>query len=99
MQKTIQISDCDNWRNKTNSTSNKPSGYESWLDYWEKNTNTKFPICCVNGCAKSAKVGAHVYRKHDCANVYIAPYCSEHNNYRNDNYNTLKIGTKLIPAH
>ena len=39
-----------------------PSGYNSWLDYWEKQTGKTVSICGVRGCSDSDLVGGHVMK-------------------------------------
>ena len=40
---------------------NNPSGYNSWLDYWENQTGRKAYYCAATDCYNSKNlVGAHV---------------------------------------
>lgn len=76
-----------------------PRGYESWLDYWKKNTGTSNPCCCVKGCSKMATDGAHVYRSGIVdRKIYIVPMCHEHNMQRGSELE-IKDSTKLVPVN
>lgn len=37
-----------------------PLGYDSWLDYWEKQTGVKMSICGCENCNNTDLVGGHV---------------------------------------
>lgn len=55
-----------------------PSGYKSWLHFWEENTGRKAGDC--GRCINSAEVGAHVKKFESCDNSwYIVPLCRECN--------------------
>ena len=57
-----------------------PSGYSSWLEYWERKTNTKKYICGVSGRSNSNLVGAHVQKVNsNDKNWYITPLCKSCN--------------------
>lgn len=39
-----------------------PAGYRSWLDYWEKKTDSKAIFCSASNCFGGNLVGAHVQK-------------------------------------
>ena len=39
-----------------------PRGYNSWLEYWEKQTGQHVSICGAAGCSNTNLVGAHVQK-------------------------------------
>ncbi|MDF3822846.1 hypothetical protein P3G55_23310 [Leptospira sp. 96542] len=63
-------------------TSNKlpPTGYDSWLDFWEKKKGFKASTCEVLLCKNTAKVGGHIIKAGEGGKEYIAPLCYECNN-------------------
>lgn len=64
-----------------------PSGYSSWLDYWEKKTGRYYPDCAVNGHYHKADVGAHVQKADSTDNRwYIVPVCYAINNRRGESF-------------
>ena len=66
-----------------------PSGYSSWLDYWEKKTGTKKSICGVSGCSKKELVGAHVQKVNSTDQKwYITPICGDCNK-RTDEFDVV----------
>ena len=64
-------------RNKKE-TSNKalPSGYSSWLDYWEKKKGRKANMCGVINCTGTPVVGGCVVETGLRAKEYILPMCA-----------------------
>jgi uncharacterized protein YmfQ (DUF2313 family) len=53
-----------------------PSGYNSWLDYWEKQTGVSKSVCGVTGCSNKDLVGAHVQKAGSTdKSYYITPIC------------------------
>lgn len=59
-----------------------PTGYSSWLNYWERKMNKKVDECQKNGCnEKEDLVGGHVHKVGDEDTVYLVPICQEHNHY------------------
>ena len=57
-----------------------PTGYRSWIDYWEKATGQKALLCREIGCLKQATDGAHVQLDDSYDNRwYIVPMCHPHN--------------------
>lgn len=64
-----------------------PSGYDSWLDYWEKNKKEKATQCEKQGCGETGKlVGGHVHKEGDDDTVYLVPICYDHNHYTEIGY-------------
>lgn len=58
-----------------------PSGYSSWLDYWEKVTGRRATRCSAIDCHQSRSlctlVGAHVIKVGSSdRHYYIVPLCS-----------------------
>lgn len=68
-------------KNKNN-TSNKipPSGYSSWLDFWEKSKGKNASKCEVLACKGKADVGGHVIKTGEGNKEYILPLCYTCNN-------------------
>jgi hypothetical protein len=66
-------------KNKT-STKTPPTGYKSWLDFWEKEKGTKAVKCEVQNCKGSADVGGHVIKSGEGGKEYILPMCYTCNN-------------------
>ena len=61
---------------------NVPTGYSSWLNYWERKMNDKAEQCQKKGCTeKDDLVGGHVHKVGDEDTVYLVPICQEHNHY------------------
>ena len=60
-----------------------PSGYASWLDYWEAKTGQKATKCMRVGCgvvSRANLVGAHVKKVGTNDNSwYIVPLCHTDN--------------------
>ena len=65
-----------------NGTANKksPSGYSSWLDFWEKTKNKKATTCEALGCNGTPDVGAHVIKNGLGGKEFILPLCYSCNN-------------------
>jgi len=64
-------------KNKKN-TSGKipPSGYDSWLDFWEQKKGKKATECERLGCNETNDlVGAHVIKSGKGSKEYILPLC------------------------
>jgi hypothetical protein len=72
-----------------------PSGYSSWLDYWEKQTGGKRFICGATDCSKKDLVGAHV-QKIDSSDKkwYITPLCKTCNQRTDE----LNVVWDLVPV-
>lgn len=62
-------------KNLNGTSDNKvPSGYTSWLNFWEKNSKKKASEC--SHCNKSAVLGAHVQKANSTdRSWYIVPLC------------------------
>lgn len=53
-----------------------PIGYGSWLDYWEKETDSKAFFCAASNCYGTNLLGAHVQKVDSTDNSwYIVPLC------------------------
>lgn len=61
-----------------------PSGYTSWLDFWEKEKGKKATDCEVLGCKKNPDVGGHVIKSGEGSKEYILPMCYSCNNKSDD---------------
>ena len=59
---------------------NPPSGYTSWLDFWEKKKGKKATVCEARGCSENPDVGGHVIKAGQGGKEYILPICYSHNN-------------------
>jgi hypothetical protein len=68
-------------KNKKGTGDNSPpSGYSSWLDYWETSKSKKAGTCEVLGCNNDARLGGHVFKAGKTSKEYIIPLCHNHNN-------------------
>ena len=57
-----------------------PTGYSSWIEYWEKATECKARLCHVTNCFSQATDGAHVQLDNSYDDGwYIVPMCHFHN--------------------
>ena len=72
-----------------------PSGYSSWLDYWERQTGESATSCGRCGMFVAAEVGAHVQKADgtDKRN-YITPLCRRCNQRTDEFY----VTTQLVPV-
>ena len=61
-----------------------PSGYDSWLDFWEKKKGKKADTCEVLNCNGNPDVGGHVIKSGDGSKEYILPMCYSCNNKPDD---------------
>ncbi len=61
-------------------TKNPPTGYGSWLEFWEKNRGEKALMCKAWLCSGKAEVGGHVIKSGESAKEYILPLCYACNN-------------------
>lgn len=75
-----------------------PSGYSSWIDYWEKCKNQKANTCERNGCNKTEDiVGGHVYMRGNRKDIYLIPLCKSCNHHTvTDEFDVPK--DKLLPV-
>lgn len=72
-----------------------PSGYDSWLDYWEKQTDRKAHYCAATDCYHSDNlVGAHVRKIFGDNSVFIVPLCSSCNQRTKSFY----VNEDLVPV-
>jgi len=74
-----------------------PDGYDSWINYWEKNTKKKAAVCEKEGCGKTNNiVGGHVYKQGDNENIYLVPICHVHNSDDNNHYYNVPSDKLLL---
>ena len=72
-----------------------PRGYNSWLEYWEKQTGQRKFTCGAAGCSKTDLVGAHVQKANSIdKSWYITPLCASCNN-RTDEFD---VYWDLVPV-
>lgn len=72
-----------------------PTGYSSWLEYWEKQTGKSTTICGASGCSNKNLVGAHVIKANSTdKSYYITPLCSSCNQ-RDDEFDVF---WQLVPV-
>lgn len=69
------------WKNINNTSDRRvPSGYNSWLDFYEQKSGKSAKVCKVKDCTSSAADGAHVKKVNSSDNSwYIVPLCRSHN--------------------
>jgi len=69
---------------KGSSNRNRPSGYDSWLDFYNRKKG-ETNLCANLDCSNNAEVGGHV-RLVDNENQkdHIVPLCSSCNNVNNE---------------
>ena len=76
----------------------RPTGYDSWLDYWEKNSGKTAWRCSATDCHMIGRwnlVGAHVQKVYGTdKNWYIVPICVDCNNRTDEFY----VDETLIPV-
>ena len=65
---------------KGTSENNPPSGYSSWLDFWEKKKGSKANKCEIMSCKGNADLGGHVIKVGEGSKEYILPMCYTCNN-------------------
>lgn len=82
-----------------NGTADKtpPSGYSSWLDFWEKNKKQQASKCEVLLCKGKADVGGHVIKSGEGGKEYILPICYACNNKPEDEIFKARE-TDLVPV-
>jgi len=72
-----------------------PSGYSSWLDYWEQNAHQKAYYCGASGCYGTDLVGAHVKKAYGTdERCYITPLCKK----CNQKDGAFEVSSKLVPV-
>ena len=69
---------------KSTADKTPPTGYSSWLDFWEKNKGEKATDCEVLLCKEKAVVGGHVIKSGNGSKEYILPMCYSCNNKPED---------------
>lgn len=57
-----------------------PSGYASWLEFWEEKKGKKAGNCEVMLCQNRATLGGHVIKVGGGGTEYILAMCAECNN-------------------
>lgn len=71
-------------KNKNGTSKNPaPSGYTSWLDFWEKKKGKKADVCERLHCTSKAEDGGHVIKSGDGPKEYILPLCKDCNHPSN----------------
>lgn len=83
---------------KGTSTNNPPSGYSSWLEFWEKKKGKKATVCEAKSCSGNADLGGHVIKSGEGPKEYILPICYKHNNKPEDEVYQAWY-TDLIPVN
>lgn len=62
-----------------------PTGYSSWLNYWERNSHKDAEECSEVNCeGDDDLVGGHLHKVPDDGHIYLTPLCKTHNNYHNE---------------
>ena len=72
-----------------------PSGFTSWIDYWEKKTGKKAMFCTCANCTRFAHEGAHVNVDGHGNYWYIVPLCHAHN----ESTRTFTVEGPLVPVN
>jgi len=86
-------------KNKTGTgDKNPPSGYSSWLDFWEKEKDKKADVCEVKGCNSGPDLGGHVIKAGEGSKEYILPMCYGCNNKPDDEV-FQAWESDLVPVH
>ena len=68
-------------KNKNGTADKKaPSGYDSWLDFWEDKKDKKADQCENMDCTGKPDVGGHVIKSGKGGKEYILPLCYTCNN-------------------
>jgi len=68
-------------KNKKGTSGNTPpSGYSSWIEFWEKKKGTKATKCEVMSCSGKVDLGGHVIKHGEGSKEYILPMCYSCNN-------------------
>lgn len=87
----------DGWKNKKG-TAERACSCGSWKQHWINYSGQSWPyICSVEGCYKTAEMGAHVYNSNFGAKEYIIPTCTSCNG--KDETFSIKAGTVPVPAN
>jgi len=72
-----------------------PSGYTSWIDFWEKKTGQKRGLCKHTTCFSAATDGAHVNVAGHGNYWYIVPLCHKHN----ESTDSFEVNGPLVPVN
>ena len=82
MAKVVEIQQT-NVYHKSDTATEKPSNFSSWLSYWKHWTNTQENTeiqCVIQNCSNEASVGAHIQlTQGKDYPVYIIPTCQSCN--------------------
>ncbi len=85
-------------KNKKGTADNTPpTGYTSWLDFWENKKSKKATTCEVLSCNGNADVGGHVIKSGEGGKEYILPICYSDNN-KPDNEEYQAWENDLVPV-
>lgn len=78
-------------------TSERNCDCKSWIEHWERFSESKAKHCSVIGCLHEAKVGAHVIKCNSTdKSHYIVPMCLGHNQNDKD---CLTVDKELVSAN
>ena len=84
------------WKNK-NGTASRHCKCGTWIDHWRRFSGRSWPDeCSVDGCTKTAKLGAHVYSS-SVSGEYIVPMCNSCNKQGNEF--DLNVGVTAVSAN
>lgn len=80
-----------------------PDDFDSWIDFWSKNTGIPVPLTCQNDCCTHTDegleiIGAHVKFFFEGDDVWIAPLCKACNSSGDAGFLLLPMGTKVVEA-
>lgn len=75
-----------------------PTGYDSWLEYWEVKKGKEANKCSKLICVKDAEEGGHVIKVPDDGAIYLIPICYSHNHYTyKSEYNVIDSKLLKVP--
>ena len=82
---------------KGTSSKTPPTGYRSWLDFWENKKGKNATQCEAMLCSGTPDVGGHVIKSGEGGKEYILPLCYSHNNMsESENYKAWE--SDLVPV-
>lgn len=84
-------------KNLNGTRDKEPSGYDSWIEYWESNVEYKANKCSRCGCNNCKDlVGAHVKKVYgEDYKHYIVPLCKGCNNLDDE----FIVFSEFVPAN